>query len=220
MPQRWHRKLSPCVTRTFYNPNVLPGIILAAGRSSRFGRPKALLPAHGTTFVGGILAAYAAGGITSTVVVIRPGDQGLREEVARVAPAARTIENPHAEAGQLTSLVAGLNAVDGPGVEGAIVTLVDVPLVTSSTIGALLDARSRYPDAPILRATYRGRHGHPVIFARAVFEALRRADPAVGAKDVFRQCAGRVHDVDVNDAGVIDDVDTPADYVRLFGREP
>jgi CTP:molybdopterin cytidylyltransferase MocA len=55
---------------------------------------------------------------------------------------------------------------------------------------------------------------------RAAFDAIRHADPAVGAKDALRRLADRVEDIAVEDAGVIEDVDTAEDYRRLFGREP
>jgi molybdenum cofactor cytidylyltransferase len=79
---------------------------------------------------------------------------------------------------------------------------------------AELLARAAASPAPILRATHEGRHGHPVVFRRAVFAALRAADPAAGAKPVVRALA--VEDVEVDDPGVLRDVDTPQDYDRLL----
>jgi molybdenum cofactor cytidylyltransferase len=73
---------------------------------------------------------------------------------------------------------------------------------------------SRHP--PIVRATYRGRHGHPVIFSRTVFDSIRHADPAIGAKAVVRAHVQDVIDVDVDDPGVVLDVDNPEDYAKLL----
>ena len=70
--------------------------------------------------------------------------------------------------------------------------------------------------SPILRAVHGGRHGHPVIFKREVFEALRAADPAVGAKAVMRAIG--VEDIEVDDPGILQDVDTPEDYTSLLTR--
>jgi molybdenum cofactor cytidylyltransferase len=69
--------------------------------------------------------------------------------------------------------------------------------------------------ALVIRAVHDGRHGHPVIFRRALFDRLRQADPAVGAKAVVR--AVDVEDVEVHEPGITQDVDTPADYERLRG---
>jgi CTP:molybdopterin cytidylyltransferase MocA len=124
----------------------------------------------------------------------------------------RIVENPDPDRGQLSSLVTGLDTFDRSGVNGVLVTLVDVPLITASTVAALLGRTAASP-APILRATYRGRHGHPVVFMRAVFAALRAADPAAGAKPLMRAFA--VEDFETADPGVVLDVDTPDDYARL-----
>jgi molybdenum cofactor cytidylyltransferase len=87
--------------------------------------------------------------------------------------------------------------------------------VRAPTIRRIIEVAASSP-AAVIRASYAGRHGHPVVFKRAAFEALRRADPSVGAKAVVH--AMETAEVDVDDLGVVEDVDTPADYERLFGR--
>ena len=196
---------------------MVPAIVLAAGRSSRFGRSKALARAGHVSFITQILQALARSGVDEVVVVARAGDGELAAEVARAGAAARVVVNPDAERGQLSSLLAGLDAVDRRGVERVLVTLVDMPLVSPSTFRRLLDAAAA-SSAAVVRAAHAGRHGHPVVFKRAAFEALRRADPSVGAKAAVRALA--TEDVEVDDRGVLEDVDTPADYRRLFEREP
>jgi molybdenum cofactor cytidylyltransferase len=176
------------------------------------GRPKALLPADGRTFVRRILDALRDAGVAETVVVVREGQPETIEEIER-AGAGRAVVNPRADDGQLSSLIVGLDAVDTPGVTSILVTLVDVPLIQSVTVRTLI-ARAAESRVPIVRAVYRGRHGHPVIFKRELFDALRAADPAVGAKAVMR--AESIEDVDVDDPGVVRDVDTPDDYRRAF----
>src|SRR5262245_19131453 len=128
----------------------------------------------------------------------------------------RVVVNAHAENGQLTSVVAGLDAVDAPDVNAVLVTLVDVPLIQSVTVRTLI-ARPAQSDAPVLRVVHRGRRGRPVLFPRAVCDALPAAEPAVGAKSVMRSV--RVEDVEVDDPGVFEDIDTPDDYRRLIGAD-
>src|SRR5262245_3678585 len=97
------------------------------------GQPKALLRVGGETFVHRILRMLRTGGIRDAVVVVRPRqDEVLREIVE--AGLGRAVENPDPDRGQLSSLLEGLAAVEGPGVEGVLVTLVDVPLVSSATV--------------------------------------------------------------------------------------
>jgi len=194
---------------------MMPAIVLAAGASTRMGRPKALLPVGGATFVRRVLDTLKSAGLAEIAVVVRPGHDAVIAEIEAGAMG-RVVVNAHAENGQLTSVVAGLDAVDAPDVNAVLVTLVDVPLIQSVTVRTLI-ARAAQSDAPVLRVVHRGRHGHPVIFTRAVFDALRAADPAVGAKSVMRSV--RVEDVEVDDPGVFEDIDTPDDYRRLIGAD-
>jgi len=194
---------------------VVPALILAAGRSERMGRSKALLPcgSGGETFVSRLITSLRNGGVDDVLVVGRNGDAALAAEVMRCG--ARLVENPDADRGQLSSLLAGLNAADRPGVRGVLVMPVDIPLVRPETIATL---RSTFLSggAPIARAVHDGRHGHPVIFGRRVFDELRRADPAEGAKVVVHAHADAILNVEVADAAVLRDVDTPDDYRRMF----
>lgn len=177
------------------------------------GTPKALLRIGDETFVRRILRVLREAGVPAVVVVARPGQEALAREVTD-ARFGRIVENFRADEGQLSSLLAGLDAIDGPGVDGALVTLVDVPGISTAVVSALLE-RMRTSAAPVIRAVHEGRHGHPVIFRRALFDRLRQADPAVGAKAIVH--AVDVEDVEVNEQGITQDVDTPADYERLRG---
>jgi molybdenum cofactor cytidylyltransferase len=193
---------------------MIPGIILAAGASTRMGRPKALLTlSDGSTFVQAVTASLIGGGVADVLIVGRPDDRGLRDEVEGL-PRTRFVENARAEEGQLSSVVAGLNAADRPGVGAVLVTLVDLPLIKAETVRTLIDTFLS-AHALIARTSHRGRHGHPVIFARRVFDELRHAEPQVGAKSVIRAHLPSVLDVEVDDGGVLRDIDTPEDYADL-----
>jgi molybdenum cofactor cytidylyltransferase len=196
---------------------MVPGLILAAGASTRMGRPKALLPCgeSGLPFVSSLILALREGGVAEVLVVGRPADEALRLEVENRG--GRFVENPRPADGQLSSLVAGLNAADRPGVRGLLVIPVDVPLVTGAIVATLL--REFHRSAPaVVRAVHRGRHGHPVVFSRTVFDELRRADPAVGAKAVVHAHADDLQNVEVGSEAVLTDVDTPEDYDGVFGK--
>lgn len=193
------------------------GVVLAAGASVRMGRAKALLvsPDGTGTFVARCVAVLREGGLAEVLVVGRPGDRPLQEEVAGL-PGASFVVNDAPERGQLSSLVAGLDAAEAAGAAAVVVMPVDLPLVRPGSVRSLLSAHARRP-AVIARVTHRGRHGHPVLFSRAVFDELRLADPAAGARAVLRADPSRVRNVDVDDPGVLRDVDYPADYAALFG---
>jgi len=219
VPHRWHRILNGGIPRHSTISDVIPGVILAAGRSSRFGRSKALLPVEpgGITFVTRLIARFRTASVTDVFVVGRPGDALLRAAVDEAA--GRFIVNADADRGQLSSLLAALDVIGVVDVRGIIVMPVDMPLIAAGTIAAVRDAFVQ-GTSPIARASYHGRHGHPVIFGSAVFEQLRRADPNSGARAVVHAHGSGVLDVEVDDQAVLRDVDTMADYRELFGRDP
>jgi molybdenum cofactor cytidylyltransferase len=182
------------------------------------GRPKALLPHTDgrTTFVAHVIRTSRAAGVERIIVVARPDDEALKEEVAREG--ASLVLNTDPDRGQLSSLLVGLDAAEREHHAASIMVIpVDVPLISAGGLRILLD-RAALDASPIVRAAAGGRHGHPVIFKRAVFEELRAADPELGAKAVVRADPARVRDVEIGDPGVTEDVDTPDDYHRAFGR--
>ena len=199
----------------------LLGIILAAGQSTRMGQPKALLslPHAGRTFVTQLIATLHTAGLASVAVVSRPFDRELSHEIAAASPPVTTLENPSPELGQLSSLLVAVAFAESIRATGILVVPVDMPLIQPASIRAALDALAQW-DEPIVRVTHRGRHGHPVIFRAAVFDHLKAADPALGARAVLRADRSRVRDVEVDDPGVLRDFDYPNEYRELIDRPP
>lgn len=199
---------------------VIPGIVLAAGRSSRMGRTKALLPiGQHDTFLSRVTRTLRDGGVEEVIVVVGADADAdrIRAAMAREKMPARVVENPDYEQGQITSLIAALRTIDRPGVTAALVTLIDAPLVAAATVQTLL-REYRAGAGLIVRPASKGRHGHPVIFDRALFDELRRASPKEGAKEVVRAYAAEVFNVEVEDEGAFTDIDTPEDYERWIGK--
>jgi molybdenum cofactor cytidylyltransferase len=197
---------------------VIPGIVLAGGKSSRMGRPKALLPIgpKGETFFDRITRTLMEGGVEDVVVVIGADADAIRAAVRPASLHVRLVTNPDFERGQLTSLLAGLRAIDRPGVSAALVTLVDSPLISAVDVRRLIEARREHR-APIVRPAKDGRHGHPVIFGRELFDELRRADPAQGAKSIVHAHAADIIEIHAHDEGAFIDIDTPEDFERWIG---
>jgi molybdenum cofactor cytidylyltransferase len=197
---------------------MIPGVVLAAGASTRMGRPKALLPVApgGETFLERIVSTLAAASADDVVIVVAPGAEAVRRAIGRWPVLVRVVENPHPERGQLSSLQAALGVVDHPGVIGMLVWPVDVPFASVETVRTLL-AVARRTRAPVVRPVRGAQHGHPVVFDRSVFDDLRRPDLAGGARHVVRAHAARVVDVEVEEDGPFLEVDTPEDYARVTG---
>ena len=195
---------------------MIPAIILAAGLSTRMGRPKPLLPlADGDTFVTRIVRSFLDAGVDDVVVVLGHEADAVAAKLVESGVAARFVVNEAYETGQLSSVLRGLNAIDRPGVRAMLLTLVDVPLVSSATIRAVVD-RYKATSAPIVRPVRGDEHGHPVLIDRALFPMLRGADPESGAKPIVRAHVSLAGDVTVVDEGAFDDIDTPEAYERVL----
>jgi len=189
------------------------------------GRLKANLPVgaagpgdpgnNADTFLTRIVRTLLDAGIDDVVIVLGyEMDAVLRNFAASGLPA-RFVENGDYASGQLSSLVAGLRVIDRPGVVATLVTLVDIPFVSAATVRAVVERYQR-THALIVRPTRAGRHGHPILVDRALFDELRHADPLEGAKPVVRAHATAAGDVEVDDEGAFADIDTPEDYTRAL----
>jgi molybdenum cofactor cytidylyltransferase len=210
--------MTPITTRKF--PDV-PGVVLAGGRSLRMGRLKALLPwpASNLPFVLHVTNTLRDAGAHPVGVVTGAHHDALAPVLAQAGVPA--LFNPRHEDGQLSSLLHGLqwafSHTDG---DWTLVTLVDVPDVAVDTVRALI-AASRDTAARAVRPAIGDRHGHPVLWHRATLPLLFAADPSHGGRAVMHAlvAAGQVLDVPVDDDGVLRDIDTPADYLRVEKQE-
>lgn len=196
---------------------VLTAIVLAAGDSTRMGRPKALLATGaGRPFVAAVVRAFSEAGVHDVVIVTgRDHDRVIEAlELDRPPIAPRVVRNPDPSRGQLSSLWTGMDSLP-PGAEAMLVTLVDVPLVPAGVIARVVEEWRR-TRAPIVRPAMGERHGHPVLFDRALFGELRAAPLDTGAKTVVRAHEHEIVNVPVTDERALVDVDTPADYEALL----
>jgi len=187
----------------------LAGLILAAGESRRMGRPKALLPYRGSTFLDTLVALFAAH-CSPVVVVLGAAADEIR--TALEGNLATVVLNPHYLRGQTTSMQCGLRAVP-PDAEGVVFTLVDHPAVTPATLDALLA-----PPRPLLRVPrYQGRRGHPVWFSAELIPEFLALPETGAARDVVHGHAGQTEFLDLADPGIVADIDDPAAYRELTG---
>lgn len=210
-------RLAPTMTAM-----ALAGVVLGGGASSRMGRPKALLDLGGRPFVRRVADTLHEAGIAEVVVVTGSHEPEIRAALDAADRAWRDVVllNPDRTRGQLSSLWVALDWIEAPPhvpCTGLVVALVDHPLVRPDTVRRLVEAfAATGPD--VVRPVYRGRHGHPVVFARSTFAGLRAAPLDQGARAVVRSLGSAVLDVETDDEGVVVDVDTPEDYARLVGR--
>ena len=145
------------------------GLVLAAGASTRLGQPKQLLPFGSTTLLGAVVArATAASALDEVVVVIGGSAADVRQRVE--LGGATVVENPEFSDGCASSYRTGIAAVD-PRAEAVVVLLGDQPEVEADVIDTVVGDWRR-DRARIMLTSYRGREGHPLVFARELFDTL------------------------------------------------
>jgi molybdenum cofactor cytidylyltransferase len=190
------------------------GIVLAAGRGARMGSPKQLLELDGRPLLQHVIDAAAAAPLEGVIVVL--GHEAERVAAALDLPAGVVVvANPRHRDGQSTSLRAGLGHAPG-GAAAALVLLGDQPEVRTDAIAALVEAHA-VSDAPILRAAYRGRAGHPVVLDRSIWPDVAALRGDAGARALIAAGAGPVALVEVG-GDAPQDIDTPEDHRRLLLR--
>jgi molybdenum cofactor cytidylyltransferase len=188
------------------------GVVPSAGASTRMGRDKGLLEVEGRSFLRRTVEALAAGGCDPVLVVVADGEEALAEEAARTS--AVVLLNPDPGDGPITSLRIALAALDGS-VRGVAYLPVDHPMVRPETVRALLEAAGA-GDAPLTIPRFGSKRGHPAIFGRSLFGELLDPEIEGGAKTVVHRHLEDALLVDVDDAGVVIDIDTPGAYEAVI----
>lgn len=197
---------------------MLAGLVLAAGESSRMGgSPKGALKAPcGRSFAGRIIDVLAESGVDNLFVVTGEHHHAIVAAVMADAPRRLPVfvRNPNPARGQLSSLWVGMDHAITADVQALLVTLVDVPMITPEVVRQVIEGW-RATGAPIVRPAIGDLHGHPVLYDRSLFAALRTAPLEEGAKSVVRAHESAILNVPVTDPGCLRDVDTPEDYRKL-----
>jgi molybdenum cofactor cytidylyltransferase len=177
------------------------------------GVPKAALRLPGgDTFIARITRELTGGGAMPVLVVVSPNEPP-HATGPTLPDTVQSVVNPDPGRGQLSSLQCGLAvARDAPAV---LVTLVDVPLVTSEVVVALIAAWTS-SRAPLVRPTRAGRHGHPMLVAQPLIGELLDAHPYLTMRTIVRRYATAGVELEMSDVGPFLDVDTPEDYRRLI----
>jgi molybdenum cofactor cytidylyltransferase len=189
---------------------VTSGVILAAGESRRMGSPKALLEFQGETFLDRLIGLFAHR--SSPVIVVLGAHQETVRAGLRRAGQALIVANPDFLLGQLSSMQCGLRAVPAAA-DGVLLTLVDHPAVAPATIAALLD--STLP-GPLRIPRFGGRRGHPIWISQSLVPECLALPAASSAKELVTQHAAEIAYIDVDDPGILVDVDDPAAYASLL----
>jgi molybdenum cofactor cytidylyltransferase len=191
---------------------MISAVILAAGKSERMGRLKQLMPWQHSTVLEQTVENFVGSRANEVIVVV-----GYRaEEIERVLAEKpiRWVINPNYKRGMSTSMIAGLNLVDHQ-TQAVMFALGDQPLITSQTINRLIDEFFGC-DKGIVIPTYRGRRGHPVIFAMTYKQQLQQLEGDIGGRLLIARHPEDVLEVAVDCEGVCIDIDTMENYSSII----
>jgi molybdenum cofactor cytidylyltransferase len=201
-------------TQIYAVHEMAAGVILAAGKARRMGKPKQLLSWRGQPLVRHSALAALAAGLSPVCVVLGAYEEQVRGALDGLP--LTFISNPEWESGQSSSMKAGLSALPEQ-VGSAIFLLADQPKASESLLRALVEHHAQTL-APVLAPMIDGKRGNPVLFDRHTFGDLQLVQGDIGGRAIFSRYP--VAWVDWNDPGAGMDVDTEEDYQRLLESDP
>lgn len=188
-------------------------VVLAAGRSTRMGSTKMLLPWGDATVVTHVCRTLSDMGLDTTVVVGHKA-QAVADALAGLpVNLARNPDFAHGE--MLSSLKVGLARLEARGAEGCLVVLGDQPTLRSEIIHMLLQAY-REGRAGIIAPSYRQQRGHPVLIDRRYWPEIHNLPPGAAPRDVVRAHEDDVFHIVVDTPSILHDLDTPEDYEQAL----
>ena len=190
-------------------------LVPAAGMSTRMGAPKQLLPFGGKTVLQTVVDTLLEANLDGILVVLGHRAEAVRESLAQ-RPVLFQL-NPDYRNGMFSSILCGLSALE-KSADAALIALGDQPNVRASVAG-MVAAAYRKGNKGIVVPVYRGRRGHPALvdLGRYLSE-IRSLAGEDGLKPVMRGHPDDTLEVEVEDEGVLRDIDTPEEYRAELDR--
>jgi len=195
--------------------NQTAGIILAAGESKRFGRPKQLLRLKGRYLIEWVLDAALESDLSRIILVLGYAHQEIRQALGeKLRHAKLQLEvNPHYQKGQSHSLQVGLSRIENT-FPAVMFLLADQPLVDAATINCLLD-KFWSADKDIGVPTFHGKRGNPSIFSQKFYKHIMEIKGDIGARQIIKSHPERVLGIEIKNPLFFSDVDTPEDFEKI-----
>jgi molybdenum cofactor cytidylyltransferase len=195
--------------------NNIAAILLAAGLSSRMGQPKLLLPWGGTTVLGQVVSTFSSAGVEEIIVVTGGAREQVEQMVARLAVdfPVRAVFNPEYKHGEmLSSIQAGLAALDGKSCAAAMIGLGDQPQIQKETVQHICSV-FLLSGSPLVIPSFQNHRGHPWLAATPLWSEILALPFSTTPRHFLNAHSDQVEYVPA-DQSILLDLDTPEDYAR------
>ena len=190
-------------------------VILAAGTSTRMGRAKQLLPLGETTVLASTIGNVRSAGLVEIVLVLGASAEAIRQQLPQpLLESVKVVINHNYGQGMASSLREGLSHVS-PQCDAALIILGDQPFIQPQTLHRIMDGY-RGARAQIVIPTFQGNRGNPVLLDRSVFSAVMALQGDTGCRAIFPNHLSAILKVEVEDPGILLDIDSQDDYERLM----
>jgi molybdenum cofactor cytidylyltransferase len=193
----------------------IEGIILAAGLSTRMGRPKLTIEIEGIPIIRRVVRSALESELHRVILVIGPSDSGVKEALGAVTadPRLSQMVNPYPQAGMSSSMRTGMESL-GHETAGVMILLGDQPGITENMINKLLAAFLKVRTR-IVVPLVQGRRTTPVIFPAMLFPELMEETGDIGGRNVLKRHADQVVELEMGQDYDDTDVDTPEDLDKI-----
>ncbi len=183
------------------------------------GRAKQLLPLGDSTVLEHTITNVRGADVNEIVLVLgASADAICRQLPLSLLRGLKVVVNQAYSEGMSSSLRAGISALD-QGSEAALIVLGDQPFIRSQTMDQVISAYRR-DQAQIVIPSFQGTRGNPVLLDRSVFFEVMALEGDIGSRAIFGNHLEGIAKVEVEDEGILLDIDDPDDYDRLRGKSP
>ena len=190
---------------------MITAIILAAGQSKRMGQPKMLLPWGDKTVLTHVIATFRKAGLEDILVITGGARERVEDAISDLK--VKTVFNEKFSEGEmLSSIQCGIGALK-PQTQTMLIGLGDQPQVQVGSVKAVCDAY-RETKSKIIVPSFQMRRGHPWLVTRPLWDELLKMEPPNSPRDFLNTHHNNIQYINVNDAGILADLDTPEDYQK------
>jgi molybdenum cofactor cytidylyltransferase len=193
---------------------MITAIILAAGKSTRMGQNKLLLPWKNITVIEYVVSVFINAGIENIVVVTGGEHERVEKAILKHSqngPVHSVYNELHESGEMLSSIQCGLRYLTEKAIGAAMIGLGDQPQAEVRSVRVIKDAYLQ-TKSPLVVPSFQMRRGHPWLVARSFWDEILQMQPPQTPRHFLNRHAEKIHYVATDTSSVLADLDTPEDY--------